>query len=120
MVGAWHAMGFTVGKILMLLETDYRLKMPRGTVDKILTRATRLFAPALKAIQKAVREGKQVVVDNTSWRVDGQNFFLWDFISPEAKAALFEVNRSGGHQVPEKEQPGNRRWSETWEAALIR
>ena len=27
LVGAWHAMGFTVGKILMLLETDYHLKM---------------------------------------------------------------------------------------------
>ncbi|MDG6912769.1 MAG: transposase [Nitrososphaerota archaeon] len=109
LVGAWHAMGFTVGKILMLLETDYHLKMSRGSVDKALTRATTLFTPALEAIQKAVREGKQVVVDNTSWRVDGQNFFLWDFISPEGKAALFEVNKSGGHKVPEKVLPGNRK-----------
>ena len=32
------------------------------------------------------------MVDNTSWRVDGQNFFLWDFISPEAKAALLALD----------------------------
>lgn len=48
-----------------------------------------------------------VVVDNTSWRVDGVNHFLWDFIAPEVKAALFVVDRSGGHGVPERELPGN-------------
>ena len=42
---AWHAMGFTAGRILMRLETDYRLKMSRGTFDKIQTLVTRLFAP---------------------------------------------------------------------------
>lgn len=32
---------------------------------------------------------------------------LWDFIAPEIKAALFVVDRSGGHQVPEQVLSGN-------------
>ena len=34
--------------------------------------------------------------------VDGVNHHLWDFLSPEAKAAYFTVTRSGGHAVPER------------------
>ncbi|EQD74810.1 transposase (ISH10), partial [mine drainage metagenome] len=76
-------------------------------VDKMLARAGKLFAPAVEAITTAIREGKEVVVDNTGWRVDGVNHFLWDFIAPEVKAALFVVDRSGGHGVPERVLPGN-------------
>ncbi len=47
-------------------------------------------------------------MDNPRWRGDGGNHFLWDFIAPEIKAALFVVECSGGHQVPERELPGNR------------
>ena len=108
LVAAWHALGLPHSRIQMLLESDYGQKVSMGEIDKILARADRLFAPAVEAIKKAVREGKEVVVDNTSWRVDGVNHFLWDFIAPEIKAALFVVERSGGHQVPERELPGNR------------
>ena len=91
----------------MLLESDYGQTVSLGEVDKMLARAGKLFAPAVEAITTAIREGKEVVVDNTGWRVDGVNHFLWDFIAPEIKAALFVVDRSGGHQVPEQVLSGN-------------
>jgi hypothetical protein len=107
LVAGWHALGLTHSKIQMLLDSDYGQKVSLGVVDKMLARAGRLFAPAVEAITKAIRDGKEVVVDNTGWRVDGVNHFLWDFIAPEIKAALFVVDRSGGHQVPEQVLPGN-------------
>lgn len=58
LAAAWHAMGFPVSRLQMLFETDYGLKVSTGEIDKMLARASRLFAPALEAIQKAVREGK--------------------------------------------------------------
>ncbi|MGI0088700.1 MAG: IS66 family transposase [Nitrosotalea sp.] len=107
LVAGWHALGLTHSKIQMLLESDYGQTVSLGEVDKMLARAGKLFAPAVEAITTAIREGKEVVVDNTGWRVDGVNHFLWDFIAPEIKAALFVVDRSGGHQVPEQVLPGN-------------
>jgi hypothetical protein len=106
-VAGWHALGMTHSKIQMLLESDYGQKVSLGEVDKMLARAGKLFAPAVETITTAIREGREVVVDNTGWRVDGVNHFLWDFIAPEIKAALFVVDRSGGHQVPERVLPGN-------------
>lgn len=107
MVAGWHALGLTHSRIQMLLESDYGQKISLGAVDKMLARAGKLFVPAVEAITKAIQEGWEVVVDNTGWRVDGVNRFLWDFIAPEIKAALFVVDRSGGHQVPERVLPGN-------------
>ena len=107
LVAGWHAVGLTHSRILMLLESDYGQKVSLGEVDKMLVRAGKLFAPAVEAITAAIREGREVVVDNTGWRVDGVNHFLWDFIAPEIKAALFVVDRSGGHQVPEQVLSGN-------------
>jgi transposase len=107
LVAGWHALGLTHGRIQMLLESDYGQTLSLGEVDKMLARAGKLFAPAVEAIAKAIREGKEVVVDNTGWRVDGINHFLWDFIAPEIKAALFVVDRSGGHGVPEQVLSGN-------------
>ncbi|EQD75329.1 transposase IS66, partial [mine drainage metagenome] len=108
-MAGWHALGLTHSRIQMLLESDYGQKISLGAVDKMLARAGKLFAPAVEAITKAIQEGREVVVDNTGWRVDGVNHFLWDFIAPEIKAALFVVDRSGGHQVPERVLPGNRK-----------
>lgn len=107
LVAAWHAIGLTNSRIQMLLDSDYGQRLCIGAIDKMLTRSTKFFAPAVEAIEKAIREGKEVVVDNTGWRVDGVNFFLWDFISPKLKAALFVVKKSGGHDVPEGILPGN-------------
>jgi transposase len=83
------------------LATDYGLTVSSGTVDGMLRRSAELFAPAYAAIREAVRHGKSVNVDWTGWRVDGVNHHLWDFISPDARAALFTVARSAGHTVPE-------------------
>ncbi len=110
LVAAWHALGLPHSRIQVLLEVlegNYGQKLSTGEIDKIQARANRLFAPAVDAIRKEVRAGKEVVVDNTSWRVDGVTRFLWDFIAPGIKAALFAVDRSGGHGVPERELPGN-------------
>ena len=76
-MAGWHAVGLTHSRILMLLESDYGQKVSLGEVDKMLVRAGKLFAPAVEAITAAIREGREVVVDNTGWRVDGVNHFLW-------------------------------------------
>jgi hypothetical protein len=102
LVGYWSLQGLTTSGLRDLLATNYGLMVSAGTIDAMLRRSAELFAPAYAAIREAVRLGKSVHVDWTGWRVDGINHHLWDFLSPEAKAAYFTVARSAGHTVPER------------------
>lgn len=101
LVGYWSLQGLTTSGLQDLLVTNYGLRVSAGTIDAMLRRSAELFAPAYAAIREAVRHGQSVHVDWTGWRVDGVNHPLWDFLSPEAKAAFFTVARSAGHTVPE-------------------
>jgi hypothetical protein len=102
LVGYWSLQGLTTSGLQDLLATNYGLTVSTGTIDAMLRRSAELFAPSYAAIREAVRHGKSVHVDWTGWRVDGINHHLWDFLSPEAKAAFFTVARSAGHVVPER------------------
>lgn len=102
LVGYWSLKGMTNSMIRDLLLSDYGLTLSVGVVDKILRRSAELFAPAYELLRLALKAGKQVNVDWTGWRVDGINHHLWDFISPDVKAAFFTVARSAGHKVPER------------------
>jgi hypothetical protein len=102
LVGYWSLQGLTTSGLQDLLATNYGLSVSAGTVDAMLRRSAELFAPAYASIREAVRHGKSVHVDWTGWRVDGINHHLWDFLSPEARAAYFTVARSAGHTVPEE------------------
>jgi hypothetical protein len=100
-VGYWSLKGLTNSLLRNLLSSDYGLTVSVGEIDKMLARSARLFAPAYEAIRRALKEGRQVNADWTGWRVDGINHNLWDFISPDVRAAFFTVSRSAGHSVPE-------------------
>jgi hypothetical protein len=102
LVGYWSLQGLTTSGLQDLLATNYGLTVSAGTIDAMLRRSAELFAPAYTAIHEAVRRGQSVHVDWTGWRVDGVNHHLWDFLSPEARAAYFTVARGAGHQVPEQ------------------
>lgn len=101
LVGYWSLQGLTTSGLQDLLATNYGLTVSAGTIDAMLRRSAELFAPAYAAIHQAVRRGQSVHVDWTGWRVDGVNHHLWDFLSPEARAAYFTVARGAGHAVPE-------------------
>jgi transposase len=101
LVGYWSLQGLTTSGLRDLLATNYGLSVSAGAIDAMLRRSAELFAPAYAAIREAVRHGQSVHVDWTGWRVDGVNHHLWDFLSPEAKAAFFTVVRGAGHTVPE-------------------
>lgn len=102
LVGYWSARGQTNSMVRDHLSNDYGLSVSSGSVDTMLRRAAELFAPAYAAIREAVRQGGSVNADWTGWRVDGVNHHLWDFLSPDARAAYFTVERSAGHTVPER------------------
>ena len=53
--------------------------------------------PIYERIQDEVRSSSSVNVDETGWRLDGENFWLWDFVNKYV--ALFRIEEKRGSEV---------------------
>jgi hypothetical protein len=56
------------------------------------------FGEYYEQLIKTIREAPTRYMDETSWRIDGQNVWLWAFVTKGE--ALYVVANSRGHEVP--------------------
>jgi hypothetical protein len=63
--------------IQRLLAAVYRLQLSAGGLQDILARLCRQLAPVRAAIGAQTRASPVVHMDETGWRQDGQNGYLW-------------------------------------------
>lgn len=82
------------------LKVWYSVDLSSGGVHGILNRAAELFGANYEAIKQAIRDGKVVYADETSWRVEGENWYAWAFVND--KVSLYTIENSRGGGVPRK------------------
>ena len=95
-------------KILELMKTTYNLRISDGEIYKILEQLSNAFGPHYKELEKRMKDAAVKHIDETSWRIDGKNNWLWIFINKEI--ALYVVNKHRSSKVPMKilgNQEGN-------------
>jgi hypothetical protein len=90
----------TVSGIQKVLKSLYGLHLGRGEIIHILHAVARMGQPSYEALQEQVRGSPGVHVDETSWRKNGKNEWMWAFCTPSVR--LFVQDASRGHQVPER------------------
>lgn len=95
----------TVSAIQRLLKSLWDLHLSRGEIIQILHTVAGQGRQVYDQLREAVRGSPFVHADETSWREDGKNHWLWSFSTPEAR--LFVEDASRGHQVPERELGGD-------------
>jgi hypothetical protein len=78
------------------LKRWHGIDLSDGGIHTILNRAAELFGPSYEAIKQALCEGKIVQVDETGWRVAGENWFAWAFLNSEVTFYQIEDTRGGG------------------------
>jgi len=88
----------SVGNILAFLALAFGLQMTGAAVLSLERRAARELRPLYKEIRKALRTRAVAQGDETGWKVNGVQHWLWAF-SSEAEA-IFVADRWRGHQVP--------------------
>ena len=71
------------------------LGLNKGTVLGMASKLAGLLAPCLAAIAEAVRSSKVVHGDESPWRSDGRNGYVWVFVGKTAVLVLFRKTRSG-------------------------
>lgn len=84
------------------LETVHGLRLSVGEIVGLMHAVRRALQGHMDGLREAVRASRVVHCDETGWREDGQNGYVWTCVTegPEA-VRYFEYNRSRGHLVPQ-------------------
>jgi transposase len=98
---AWlHVVGrVPLRRIQALLSCVYGLHLGTGEIAHVLHAVAKAGQPAYDALGQAVRTSAYVHADETGWREDGQNGYVWSFVTPTVRYFLYDKSRS--HAVPE-------------------
>jgi len=91
-------MALPYNKIQQLLDTMYDLKVSEGGLVNILAQIKREFGDYYRVLEKKMRRVRTKHADESGWRVDGINHYIWLFINKEV--ALYKIRRSRGSKVP--------------------
>lgn len=87
-------------KIVSILDTIFQIKISDGEIYGILKQLKTAFGDYYKELEKKIKEALVKNIDETSWRIDGKNYWLWNFINEEI--ALYVVHQRRSSKVPIK------------------
>lgn len=92
------ALGLSYSKIRRELATYFGLRVSKGQLSNIVGEVAALFGPSYRRLIALMRQQAAVHVDETGWRVNGDNHWLWVFINDAV--TLYVLSHSRGSKVP--------------------
>jgi len=87
-------------KVTSILSSVFGIKISDGEIYNILRQLSESFGDYYSEIKKRIKEALTKNIDETSWRVNGKNNWLWIFINKEV--ALYIVDKKRSSKVPIK------------------
>jgi len=87
-------------KVTSILSSVFGVKISDGEIYNILRQLSEAFGDYYSELEKRIKEALIKNIDETSWRINGKNYWLWLFINKEI--ALFIVDRKRSSGVPIK------------------
>ena len=81
-----------------MLDTFYGLHLSVGEITQVLHTVAAQGQPAYEALGAQIKVSDAVQADETGWREDGHNGYLWSFSTPTLR--YFVYDRSRSHEVP--------------------
>ena len=87
-------------KIVSILDTIFQIKISDGEIYGILKQLKTALGDYYEELEKKIKEALVKNIDETSWRINGKNYWLWNFINKEV--ALYVVSKHRSGKVPIK------------------
>lgn len=84
-------------KITEVLKELCGLSISPGALAQSLQRLSQWLNIEQQTILEAIRAGPLVHIDETGWRLDGKNHWLWAFVNE--KLAYYRIERSRGRRI---------------------
>ena len=92
-------MRLPVRQIQAYLATLHGLKISSGEIVEVMHRLKAKLEPTLAGLKAAIRASPAVQADETGWRENGQNGYIWSASTPTVR--YYEYHHSRGHEVVE-------------------
>ena len=89
-----------IEQIKGLLNTLYGLKISKGEITAILQKVAEKAQPLYDGLRDEIRGSPVVHADETGWREDGTNGYIWSFSTPRTR--YFVYDRSRAAAVPKE------------------
>lgn len=84
-----------IAQIRRLLSAFFGLQISAGEIAEICHDVAELGSSEYEALLNGIRGSPVVHGDETGWREDGVNGYLWSFSSPEVRYYLYRKSRAG-------------------------
>lgn len=96
----WLKIGLrmTIEGVPELLYKAFGLKLSEGEVQNILDQVSRAYGPLYEGMVEDMRKRAARYIDETGWRINGKNVWLWAFITKWE--VIYHIAPSRGHEVP--------------------
>ena len=92
-------MRLPVRQIQAYLATLHGLKISSGEIVEVMHRLQANLEPTLAGLKAAIRASPAVQADETGWRENGQNGYIWSVSTPTVR--YYEYHHWRGHEVVE-------------------
>lgn len=92
------ALGLSYGKVQRELAIYFGLRISQGQLSNIVAEVAHIFGPAYARLIRLMRQQAALHVDETGWRINGDNHWLWVFVNEVV--ALYVISHSRGSKVP--------------------
>lgn len=93
---ARYRLRLPVNKIKESLKDLYGFSISEGEIAEKLQEAEKLFGKDYEAIIELIKQAKTVHADETGWRMDGDNWWLWVFLTDKGVRYVIEDSRGKG------------------------
>ncbi len=87
-------------RICNIVMMMYSARITESAINRMVCRMARELGPLYEKIREEVRNSPAINGDETIWRVDGTNYWLW--VAVARYAVIYEVHRHRNSKVPKK------------------
>lgn len=87
-------LGLTFPKIKKLLRDQYRLELSTGQISEIISRTADKFTGSYEDLKTSLLDQGHLHVDETGWRMDGKNAWLWSFSNNDLSFYTIDPTRA--------------------------
>lgn len=93
-------LGLSFGKISNLLQMLFSLNLTESAINHAVSKTAQAFGKKYTEMITELKKELNIYGDETSWRVNGENYWLWTFVG--RWTVIYEIDKSRGAIVPKR------------------
>lgn len=90
-----------INKIVFTFKNLFGIKLSEAGLANLLHRTRRYLGPFYEQIIQEVRKARVKQADETGWRIEGINHWIWEFLS--SRSVYYKIEETRKKEIPRRE-----------------